>query len=67
MDIETALKYMRNLGVALNDSDSDALDTLCDFVEKAMSRPLSDVVSVPSVTDEPLGYLDGTETERALR
>jgi hypothetical protein len=59
MDIETALRYMRNLGVALNDADSEALDTLCDFVEKAVNRPLA-----PSVTDEPLSVLGGTETER---
>ena len=31
---------MRNLGVALNDDDTAALDTLCDFVEKTINRPL---------------------------
>jgi hypothetical protein len=34
---------MQNLGVALNDDDSEALDTLCDFVEKT-------IISVSSVT-----------------
>lgn len=40
MDIQQALEAMRNLGVSLNDYDSEALSTLCDFVEEALAaRP----------------------------
>lgn len=36
MEIRQALEAMRNLGVSLNDYDSEALSTLCDFVEDAL-------------------------------
>jgi len=37
MDINQALQAMRNLGVSLNDYDTEAKDVLCDFVEKALA------------------------------
>jgi hypothetical protein len=40
MDIKTALAAMQNLGVSLNDYDSEALETLCDFVEEQAVEPL---------------------------
>ena len=33
MGIDAALEAVRNLGVILNDYDSEALDTLCNWVE----------------------------------
>ena len=33
MGIDAALEAVRNLGVSLNDYDSEALDTLCNWVE----------------------------------
>lgn len=38
VDLKTALMYMQNLGVSLNDDDSEALDTLCDFVDTVINR-----------------------------
>lgn len=31
--IDAALEVVRNLGVVLNDYDSEALDVMCDWVE----------------------------------
>jgi hypothetical protein len=39
MDIQQALQAMRNLGVTLNDYDTEALSTLCDFVEDSLQAP----------------------------
>ena len=33
MGIDAALEAVRNLGVILNDYDTEALDTLCNWVE----------------------------------
>jgi hypothetical protein len=45
MKLETALAALRNLGVSLNDYDSNALDTMRDFVSLMLSAkapPLTD-------------------------
>lgn len=33
MDVQDALNAMRNLGVSLNESDTEALNILCDYAE----------------------------------
>jgi hypothetical protein len=33
MGIDAALEVVRNLGVVINDYDSEALDVMCDWVE----------------------------------
>lgn len=33
MGIDAALETIRNLGVVLNDYDTEALDVMCDWVE----------------------------------
>lgn len=37
MDIKEALAAMQNLGVSLNDYDSEALNEICNFVYDAIS------------------------------
>ena len=37
MDIKEALTAMQNLGVSLNDYDSEALNEICNFVHDAIS------------------------------
>lgn len=37
MDIKEALAAMQNLGVSLNDYDSEALNEICNFVHDAIS------------------------------
>ena len=36
MDIKEALAAMQNLGVSLNDYDSEALNEICNFVHDAL-------------------------------
>ena len=42
MSIDAALKVVRNLDVSLNDYDTEALDTLCNWVEWKLKQERDD-------------------------
>lgn len=42
MGIDAALEAVRNLGVILNDYDSEALDVLCEYVEYKIAQDNDD-------------------------
>lgn len=42
MGIDAALEAVRNLGVSLNDYDSEALAVMCDYVEYKIAQDSDD-------------------------